>query len=1211
MRGKWLIGLLGVLSFSWSLDVQGQSQVITFEGLPDWTSLNGQNELYAAQGVEFGLGPRGDAGQAVTIFPVAAGIAQSGTHVLSITIMSGGGEQFVTDVWGHFPIERRSVSMYVGDLGSSTHDIILEAYSADGTLLQQSNVTVTGGTGIHSPVGIQRSSPDISYFHLSTPNPNQQSVHVAVDDLTFDQPASPPPPDFSFNLELPGNVPILPGQSVQVPLVLHRLNLSTGNIAFSVSGLPAGVSGSFAPNPNNQGDQSLFNLDLSAAPGAQAALGNVIVTGTPSAQSAGSTPRTFRFTLVVQGTYVLRVKGIEVTQGTQSFGVPSRGPNIDAPVAYQGVPLTSFGKTVARVFADAVGAPAAGISAGVLLHGFDNSHNELPGSPLLPQSGPAALADSGSAGVTQAEQINANASFDFVIPWSLANPMTLTAELVPPVPSLDHSEVAEPCNDPNICLPLRTLTLTGITSGSSPFTQIYYVDPVLLRVNGQPDPGPPWTAFEMAERVTPAIMAVNPEYVGTVDITDIAQSGDSRSDMNSAAWDALEDWWDDNGQVSSEPYGPGPYFTIGVLGPGNVDLGVTAFNEVLGNPCSGCPLSTASHPIAVTYIGRPLTSIAHELHHCFGRMHASSACGGGTGGQSGEPWPPDQVGFLNGVGIDLRGSAPFNVLATGVPGEPTNICQQSQPGQWYDFMSYCACGGSGDPALLNSWISPKGWNEFWNNPNPEPGSGGSAAARSMAHSSMARPLAFSSPPSMVRVLRVRGYVTDTGVHIASVKQTTSKQPTPPASSPYHLVVRNAQAQVLSDTPMTTEAVNVAHIAVVTFLRAEVPLNPAMQSVAIAKNGTVAAQRIRPPQLPQVKVGIPRVLTPPPGVMPLTGGLQTQIQWQSSASVSAGIRQTVTVDYSVDDGHTWRVLYVGPNRNQVQLPQHYLSAAPRARVRVRINDGFNEVASISDAFNSPGSAPIVHIIQPLSTAKLKSGMPVELKGESVDDRLARIPGLQWILEPGPATVNRAPVVLGAGERLVVASLPPGTNLIRLEARDSEGRVGSGVVQVSVAPNPPEFLILDSPRLVSTASRQVSLHVSSSERATLTIQQIAGIPFGVIPGGPLELTNVSQGVRSITKGAPPAQTSRPVGASVVPPSLALLMSHLPITGGIPAYQVGPQPTTITLNVPADSKPLYFDLTLTADGQTASRTIAIGREITQLPLPRGLTVTTGGTN
>ena len=45
----------------------------------------------------------------------------------------------------------------------------------------------------------------------------------------------------------------------------------------------------------------------------------------------------------------------------------------------------------------------------------------------------------------------------------------------------------------------------------------------------------------------------------------------------------------------------------------------------------------AGRPAMVAEASRPLTSVAHELGHTLGRVHASLSCGGASNGQFGEP----------------------------------------------------------------------------------------------------------------------------------------------------------------------------------------------------------------------------------------------------------------------------------------------------------------------------------------------------------------------------------------------------------------------------------------------------------------------------------------------------------------------------------------------------------------------------------------------
>src|SRR5262245_18664837 len=88
--------------------------------------------------------------------------------------------------------------------------------------------------------------------------------------------------------------------------------------------------------------------------------------------------------------------------------------------------------------------------------------------------------------------------------------------------------------------------------------------------------------------------------------------------------------------------------------------------------------------------GRPLTAATHEFMHALGAPHADTAggCGGNVKPQVAEPWPPDNMGRLQGTG--------FNRTTGGtlVDGTPNSL---------FDLMSYC--GGE-----TNSWLSARNWN---------------------------------------------------------------------------------------------------------------------------------------------------------------------------------------------------------------------------------------------------------------------------------------------------------------------------------------------------------------------------------------------------------------------------------------------------------------------------------------------------------------------
>jgi hypothetical protein len=117
---------------------------------------------------------------------------------------------------------------------------------------------------------------------------------VAIDDLTFDAPTTPPMPDFTLTPQSTF-VNVVQGSSTTDGITIGRIGGSNGNVALAVSGtLPAGVHAQIAPNPA-PGTSS--TLTLTADPTAPPTLGaprTITVTGTPAGAGVGSAPRSFQ-----------------------------------------------------------------------------------------------------------------------------------------------------------------------------------------------------------------------------------------------------------------------------------------------------------------------------------------------------------------------------------------------------------------------------------------------------------------------------------------------------------------------------------------------------------------------------------------------------------------------------------------------------------------------------------------------------------------------------------------------------------------------------------------------------------------------------------------------------------------------------------------------------------------------------------------------------
>jgi hypothetical protein len=201
-----------------------------------------------------------------------------------------------------------------------------------------------------------------------------------------------------------------------------------------------------------------------------------------------------------------------------------------------------------------------------------------------------------------------------------------------------------------------------------------------------------------------------------------------------------------------------------------------------------------------------------------------------------------------------------------------------------------------------------------------------------------------------------------------------------------------------------------------------------------------------------------------------------VRW--SAASPEHLPLTASVDYSYNGGRSWRTIFIGADRGRVSLPGFYFLGSRDARVRVRVNDGFNETAAVSAPFTAVSAPPQVSIVSPGPRTRLSGDATLQLAGEAFDQQLRSVSGhsLQWF---------NGPVPLGYGATISAGPLPPGANRIRLVARDAAGRTASATIVVNVMPVKVPFLNLTTPARVSSRASQLTLLASSAVPATLTV------------------------------------------------------------------------------------------------------------------------------
>ena len=167
----------------------------------------------------------------------------------------------------------------------------LVALRADGSEAASSPAVPVNATNFRTPVTVTSAASDIAAFALHAEGPGATGGSaLGFDDLTLTFPDNSLP-DVSAAIG-GGELVLLQGRSLDVPLRLQRLNGSAGPLRLSVSGLPAGITAALVPNPVT-GTQDNAVLRLTAPPTAAASFTPFTVTADPQGNgSVGSAVRT-------------------------------------------------------------------------------------------------------------------------------------------------------------------------------------------------------------------------------------------------------------------------------------------------------------------------------------------------------------------------------------------------------------------------------------------------------------------------------------------------------------------------------------------------------------------------------------------------------------------------------------------------------------------------------------------------------------------------------------------------------------------------------------------------------------------------------------------------------------------------------------------------------------------------------------------------------
>jgi hypothetical protein len=987
------------------------STVINFDNLTAGVKLTSQ---YAAEGVTFGVAAPGQ-GISATMLVASEPSAFSPPNDVLVQC----GEACQTNMWAEFSAPQQQVSMYLNNEGvNGTVSSTVNAYDGSGNLV--ASTPFTAPSGQWQQVSVNDPTQSIIYVEVVNWQPGAVPA-FRMDNFSFsgnNQPdfALVPGFDPAYGVGVPAGVPS------SISFTLRRFGGSTGSISFSPSVLSTGETVTLSPNPDDNGDNTPVQVTITGPlPGTSFP---VTITATPDTPSAGTQAHSVTFPVTVQGTYRLRVQGIEITQGVQDTTLPARDPSdLSAPVSYSGVQLADRKTTAVRVFADAPGAPLDG--GGILgvtaqLTGYAASGAQLGtlGTDVADtpnEDGTGGLVDTGSATVPDSERDSATGSFEFLLPTSWeGTAATLKVTLIPPNQLFGPPPFWIPCTTA-ACQALASMTLDNITYTGTGFLGLAEIT---LTDNGA-NPSVEETPGYWAGLIPAGYVMATADY-GSLDIGSIlagcpgpfGKSCSTRDEKNHQVLSALEDWANNGPQPQPE----------GILGITDQDLG----NETGDLPAAE----------AVVNGNRPVTDVDHEIGHMLGLVHASYDCGGGANGQHAESWPPDQHGYIDSIGLDITGIPPFTVVAG--PGGPQDTrctgqnplqCGGSQPQQYFDFMSYCANSSTnpnsdGTLGSSDAWVSARNWDQmagFLSSLGE--GTGGTARLRG----------ALVHQPATPNVMRVLGFTDPAdGTHITLVDPTPSAAPLLGTRSGFTVVAVNGAGTVTASAPLYAQQSHTDGVGGSAELQGALPLGA----------GTTAA-KLEVTHAGQVVATLPRPAVKP--VLTLTGsvpagtcaGSKTNVNWDVTDSTR--LHLTAAVDFSADGGTTWREVYDGPAviagpAGGATIPRTLLTTTKQAELRVRVSDGYNQVSANSAQFCVAPAAPTVTI----STAadQLTPGGMLALSGSAFDDNRTPITGklLTWRAY-GPG-LPPSGSLLGTGSPLIT-TLPAATAQITLTATAADG------------------------------------------------------------------------------------------------------------------------------------------------------------------------------
>jgi hypothetical protein len=434
-------------------------------------------------------------------------------------------------------------------------------------------------------------------------------------------------------------------------------------------------------------------------------------------------------------------------------------------------------------------------------------------------------------------------------------------------------------------------------------------------------------------------------------------------------------------------------------------------------------------------------TLAHELGHNYGRRHIDCPPGDPDDPDPSYPYPTCQLDQDD--GMSRHYGFTFNPFGS--------VFEVILPTRSGDLMSYAH---RRSPPLPR-WISDFTWRAMLNAiPNPAAAQATDAALPDMqpqtpnlaAAASVVMVSGAVDTANPANSALDYAWVLPTGAVSQGMVRKWQRNAAPTvgnsmlAAGNYHLRLLDAGGNVLDDRTLTLNDTMDDSGPVRPFLTTFPAPSGQVARIELLDGSVVLAQ-LQPGANPPTIT----LITPAGGE---TFDSQMTISWRAS-DPDSGDRLLFTVQYSPDNGQTWRALLTNiPNlsgTDTATVDLKSLSGLPASttggRIRVIASDGYNTAMAVSQPFTVPNRAPRPTIIMPWPGQSIPAGQPVLLQGAASDAEDGGLSGaaLRW-------TVDGRDV--GTGQTRLIAGLAPGQHTVTLTARDSAGREQSTSTTLTV-------------------------------------------------------------------------------------------------------------------------------------------------------------------